>query len=325
MGRRLTVLVFASLIVSACYKSHELGDDGGIRHDLGRGVCVPGANEPVPCGRCGTAYRLCMPDATWGGLSACTGETETCGLDVMLLADVTGSHTGVFQSSADALSNELIIPLGRDADTRVGVSAFADYPFGGYGSSPDVPFIGVLPPTHDVGAVTEAVRHIMFLGGVDQPESEIEGLNDLAGGVPHPTAVPFHCTSGVGGGCWRAAAAWRVIIVMTDTASHSLPGPSGNLVEPYGTDLSPPAPDWDVVRSLLLESGTYVYWIVPNDSGGSGTGFVSAAAQAYELARQLGEDPLEAVTTYDGGTTTGAIAQVRERVITHFGLHTSGP
>ena len=311
--------------------SHELTDgavpDAGPLPDLGMNTCVVGTTEPVPCGHCGQALRTCVSDGRWSAPGACTGETAMCGLDVMLLADVTGSHTGVFRAAADSLANYLVLPLEGDADVRVGVSAFADYPVGGYGTVPpeaDVPFIGVLEPTHDVGSVDSAIRGIMFYGGVDAPESEIEGLNDLSGGMPSPYAVPFVCHSGgVGGGCWRGGAAWRVIVVMTDTASHSLPGPSGALVQPYGSDLVPPAPRWDDVRRQIASSGTYVYWIVPNTTGDASTDNVSASAQAGELARQLGEDPSDAVSIYDGSLsdTQTAIRAVRERLVAHFGIH----
>src|SRR5690242_776796 len=124
MGRHLPVLALASLAIAGCYMSRELGDDAGrptdasrpdighldlgpVMHaDLGTGICLPGTTEPVPCGHCGTAIRSCLGDGTWRVSPDCMGETPTCGLDVMLLADVTGSHTGVFQASADALQSE---------------------------------------------------------------------------------------------------------------------------------------------------------------------------------------------------------------------------
>lgn len=358
MGRTILLFLISAFVASGCYLSHTIDDDGGpcgfrrcfdaspppdLGRDLGHRVdlgppdlgrdagppraCTPGETQPTPCGHCGLATRTCQADSTWGPRGECTGEAERCGVDLMFLADVTGSHTSFFQASEGTLTTDLIVPLETDADVRIGVSAFADYPYSPYGDEGmDKPFIGVLPPTHDVGAVDRAIADIMFLSGGDGPEGMIEGLNDLSGGTPHPTAAPFVCGIGeIAGGCWRPTAAWRVIIVMTDTASHDLPNPRGGLVSPYDQFLNPDGtvaprpPSWATVRANLVASGTYVYWIVPETDS---TAEIPAAEQARELATQLGEDPGEAVATYSAGSPDAAFAVrvVRAAMAAHFGI-----
>jgi len=232
-----------------------------------------------------------------GAPGACTPlPTE---LDVMILADMTGSHAGTISSNARVLATELAAPLLMDSSVRVGVAYFADFPVGFYGSMGDVPFGGSIAPTTDPMAVGAALMSLPMMSGGDLPESGVEALYVLAGGTPHPLARAMTCPSGtLTGGCWRPGAQ-RIVVMLTDVAQHNAPSsavPPGTLVAPYGPDLTPPSPVWIDARSAMLSQGVALFAIVPNTSP-SGP-MEDPSAQLQLLITELGGNPATQIVTY---------------------------
>jgi hypothetical protein len=224
-------------------------------------------------------------------------------VDIMILVDVTGSHTALVRSNAEALANELAEALLLDADVRVGVSVFADFPVSPHGSPGDVPFRGLLVPTGMATMTESTIEMLPSMYGGDGPESGIEALSILAGGAVHPDAEPFDCPAGTEeGGCFRPGS-WRAVVVLTDITQHNAPHPSlpaGTLVEPYSV-VDPDPATWAEARTRMIASGLALFAIVPS-SGGSGVSAWSPAPQLELLADELGQDPSTSVTTYTPGT-----------------------
>jgi hypothetical protein len=270
------------------------------------GGCVPGTSRRVSTGCAAGEYRVRVCDAACvlGDPGPCVaGRPE---LDVMLLVDVTGSHTSIVTANAMVLASELVGTLLADMSVAVGVATFADYPYAPYGGDGDLPFNGILAPTADLAMVEAALRSLPGMGGADGPESGMEALHVLAGGAAHPSSRPFTCAAGrEAGGCWRPLAD-RAIVIVTDISQHNAPHPAampaGSLVEPY-TMVPPPAPPvWMGVRTLLSDGGFGLFAIVPTGSPFGGDVY-QPQPQLELLTRELGEDPTQVVVTYPMGTT----------------------
>lgn len=256
-----------------------------------------------------TAATMCMPFVP--------------AVDVMLLVDVTGSHTALVTAAADALGTEIAGALAADMDVRVGVSVFGDFPHGGYGGGGDVPFRGLVPPTTDTVLVTDTLRMLPFMGGGDGPESGVEALNVLADGTPHPDSDPFTCPVGTsGGGCWRPGAQ-RVVIVITDISQHNVPHPAlagGALVGPY-TGFMPLPVVWADTRREMIATGTRLFAIVPDGSpfGGDEN---QPAPQFALMTTDLGQDPAASMSVYAAGTTdiSAAARDIAAKIAAYTGV-----
>ena len=304
-------------------------DDGGGGTDGGGGRCTAGEVETVSCGRCGTATRTCSDEGRWQ-MGACTGEGTcspgetvslscgvdgtvegrctaacempalSCPLDVMLLIDRTGSHNATVNGNVANIMSRVVDPLLAAGDVRVGVSVFADYPFGSYGRSGDRPFIGLLEPSADASAISSELSSLPTMSGEDLPESAVEGLYVLSGGDPHSTSEPFSCGDGtVAGGCWRRNAE-RAIVVITDIAQHNMPSPTvSGLVAPYAGELG--APTWSDVRPRLTGGEIGLFALVRD----RGERAEDGSRQLRGLVTDLGDDPDQTIVDYavsDGAT-----------------------
>lgn len=268
--------------------------------------CAPGTTTTTTSGCPAGQYRTstCSATCTEGTPGPCMAPPPE--VDVMILVDVTGSHTGFVMGNATALARELAMPLLSDVDVRVGVSSFADFPVGMYGTVGDEPFRGILAPTADIAMVETALRTVPSQAGGDAPESGLEALFVLLGGTPVPSsAVPFMCPSGrVAGGCWRTVAR-RAIVMVTDITQHDMPTTGGVIVSPY--DASVVAATWDSVRARF-GPGTALFALVPAGDGTGGE--FDGETQLRYVATQLGQDPSTSVVTYPMGTSD-VTAQIR--------------
>ncbi len=315
------------------------------------GRARPASCDPVlsSCGACaeGVAFSMCdascrpsMSDCIGGGCTPGTRRRSTMGcamgtyretvcdamcdeglpgpcipfrpeVDVMLLVDNTGSHTSLVMENAARLATELVGGLLADADVRVGVASFADFPRGSYGSSPDEPFRGILAPTADMAMITTALTGIASRSGGDGPESGIEALHVLAGGTPHPDSFPFMCPAGLAaGGCWRASAQ-RAVVMITDITQHNIPQVAGGMpVDPYA-GFTPLPPTWTAARTQMISSGLAFFAIVP-ESGPFGGGFEPPSQMRF-IATELAQDPDASIAVYPSSTrdlTTSARSMV---------------
>lgn len=302
--------------------------DVGPRPDAGRPDaaerCTPGATETAPCGdRCGTRTRSCRADGTWedgrcegegrcvpGSIerrtcgtvevdvvcsAACELEEPSCEVDVVLLFDVTGSHSNLIQMTAPRILDQLAFPLLDTRIVHVGVAYFADYPFNPYGNGGDVPFGGQLQPSPDGDEVLRAIESLPRMGGSDLPESGIEALHQLAGGDPHDTSRPFDCADDrEGGGCYRPGAR-RVVVMFTDITQHGLPTADGSgPVAPYAEFVG--APEWDEVRERMLDEDIELFAVARRRRGSPDQ---NAVGQLRVAVRELGDDPDRRVIQYD--------------------------
>lgn len=177
-------------------------------------------------------------------------QVEVGHADVVFLVDVTASMDQEIDQIKDNLRDR-IAPGIRDTirDARLGVATFADFPVTPCGDPGDVPFSLNLPVTDDVARVQAAVSAIETLQGHDSPESQVEGLYQLATGAGRGAFVPpsFGCPSGgFGYPCFRDDAL-PVVLLFTDAPFHN--GPSGS--NPYECALPvEPAHYADAVAAL---------------------------------------------------------------------------
>ncbi|MET0386735.1 MAG: hypothetical protein ABW321_12290 [Polyangiales bacterium] len=167
-------------------------------------------------------------------------------LDLHFNVDTTASFGGEIANMQGELSRS-IIPglLARVADTRVGVSRFADFPVQPFGmpsvpgtqSRADVPYALLCPVTASLARVTNALREMNnpLDNGADIPEAGAEALYQIATGVglelgrqtsiapfdPAKAAANGGESDAVLGGVGFRATALRVVVHVTDAPSHT--------------------------------------------------------------------------------------------------------
>jgi hypothetical protein len=191
--------------------------------------------------------------------------TAVPALDAFFVMDVTGSMGGAIFNLQQGLTTTIIPGVtGAVADSQFGVGAIADFPIQPYGGEAngcgnglppgiyDQPFLLLQEITSDVNAAITGVNKlsVSFGGspigcGYDGPESQIEGLYQIATGegLSEATGSPPHTdvppnTSGVGGVGFREGA-MPVAVMITDIISHA-PGEAGNCFgQPVGYDDPP--------------------------------------------------------------------------------------
>lgn len=270
---------------------------------FGRG-CTPGTRSRDVTGCPAGQYRdtLCDATCTAGAPGACMPFPPE--VDILLVVDVTGSHTGVVMRNASILATELAGSVLADADVRVGVARFADFMESPYGGPGDEPFAGILAPTDDSSMVTTALTSLPGMGGGDGPESGMEALWVIAGGMPNPQSRPFACPAGlIAGGCWRPAAQ-RAVILVTDISQHNAPHPAlagGALLEPY-VGVTPAPPVWSAVRDRMVSEGIALFGIIPSSTGW-GVDSYEVVPQMELLVTEVGQDPSQSIAVYPVGST----------------------
>lgn len=285
--------------------------------------CTPGTHSRDVTGCPAGQYRDTVCDVTCapGAAGACVAFPPL--VDILLLVDVTGSHTGVVMANASILATELAGTVLRDADVRVGVARFADFQESPYGGMGDEPFGGVLAPTADSAMVTSALTGLPGMGGGDGPEAGMEALWVVSGGTPNPESRPFVCGPGlVAGGCWRPAAQ-RAVILITDIAQHNAPHPAlpaGTLLEPY-TGITPAPPVWTAVRDRMVSEGVALFALIPSATGW-GTDSYEVGPQMDQLIGELGQTPAQSIAVYPAGTTdwTAASREMATMLARYLGL-----
>jgi hypothetical protein len=160
-------------------------------------------------------------------------------LDLHFNVDTTASFGGEIMAMQRELSRTIIPALlTRVADTRIGVSRFADFPYPPFGQSADegradVPFALLTPVTASLARVTNALKQLNtpLDDGADIPEAGAEALYQIATGVGMTwkgtrLIAPFDATKaaadggGSAGGVGFRAGALRVVVHITDAPSH---------------------------------------------------------------------------------------------------------
>lgn len=247
--------------------------------DLGRDAGMPDLSVPddVPC--------IPLPVTRDAGITSVEValEARTSGADVAFLVDVTGSMSGVIDQLQREIRDTLVPALRAEIpDVRFSVSSFADFPVEPYGSPGDVPYITRTPMTSDVDVLERAVGTLVANGGSDGPESQIEGLYQLATGegrVGFSRYIdPAACPVGTfGHPCFRTGVL-PLVFVFTDVTSHEGP----DRADPYDSTFlgTTPATYDDAIVALVARNMPVVtFW-----AGGDAT--IPDAAR--RLARDTG-------------------------------------
>jgi hypothetical protein len=161
-------------------------------------------------------------------------------LDLQFNVDTTASFGGEIATMQRELSRT-IIPglLRRVADTRIGVSRFADFPFLPFGvpasrGRADSPFVLVSPVTASLARVTNALKQLdaPLDDGADIPEAGGEALYQIATGAgmtlgsrrliaPFDAAAAAAEGGGTAGGVGFRTGSLRVVVHITDAPSHT--------------------------------------------------------------------------------------------------------
>lgn len=269
--------------------------------------------------------------------------------DVFFITDTTGSMGG----TVDNVKRTVAGPGGlieRIADTIpdawVGGGQHDDMPFGGYGSSPDEPFIlaiGMTPPDRATEVQT-AFNGIMLHGGADGPESQNQALWQIItgegntwmgtggwGGGATTYTIPAYrdrcLDTGWGAPCFRDGAL-PIIVLFTDICSHNGPPDEDPSCDPY-TGITPEPALWVDTMAEMNRRGAR--FIGVNASGGSTCATVtgpSGFSPCWFLKRTATETgtvdldgnplvydlPNSASTTEFADTVVGAIETVATRV-----------
>ncbi|MCS6797481.1 MAG: hypothetical protein NZ898_02940 [Myxococcota bacterium] len=278
----------------------------------GEGECHPGDSRETSCGRVGRLEQRCSESCRWPRAS--------CPLDVMVLIDVTATHSPIVARNRGRIRDELVRPLLESGDVRVGLAVYSDFsPAGGWISpgTTDVPFQGVVAPTNVREQIESALEVLPATHGGDLPDSGVEALATLAGLDPHPTAKPFDCREGLDrGGCWRPDAE-RAVVILTDAASHEGPTADGRGVHaPYPPFLG--AATWARTRDAL-QAGRIALYAVARDSGPIAE---DARRQLERMCADLGQEPRTSVAFYTEATPDLRVAlrTVREWIVARYGL-----
>lgn len=207
--------------------------------------------------------------------------------DVFFLVDVTGSMGEEIDQVRRRLSDTIIPGIVEQIpDVRFSVGHFADYPQSPYGQprSPggmdgDEVFRMLATSTSDVATVQRAVDRLELQSGGDGPECATEALYLTATGAALPGLVPARsCPTGTVGHPCFAREGSRIILLITDAATHNGPGGSNR----YGADLDFESHTYDQAMSELRAIGAKVLGLY------SGSGFDEGRADLQAIARDTG-------------------------------------
>lgn len=319
MPRSLRSALFLAPLLVACGTKSEIPKPDIVRDAGVDATQEAGTDASIPC------FEVPLDG---GPVNASLDvEAEVGRADIVFLVDVTQS----MQEEIDRIRGrlrDLIVPGVREAipDSQFAVATFADFPVMDYGASGDRPFTLFIPSTGDVTQVQAAVDAIELGDGVDQPESQVEAIYQLATGdgigafVPPSAGCPMR---GVGYACVRRDAL-PIILFFTDAPMHN--GPTGAYIydtSRLGTTAHTYAQALAAVRSIGAR-------VIGFDSG-SGSGRPDLAAFArdtntldgsgrplvYDIGvtgESLGREVVTAVRTFAGSLVQDVDAIARDPV-----------
>lgn len=141
------------------------------------------------------------------------GPPTTTRTDIFFLADNTGSMGGLI-STVQANAASILAQTSSFGDVAWGVGRYEDFPTSPWGNAGNVPWELLTDITTNTAAVTAGIGAWRAFGGNDIPESNFEGLQEMADTVS-----------------WRAGSA-RFAIWFGDAPSHDpadtpgYPGPT---------------------------------------------------------------------------------------------------
>lgn len=195
--------------------------------------------------------------------------------DVFFLTDTTGSMSSTLNAVKRTVSTPGTGLIDRIRETIpdawFGGGQHDDFPFGGYGGTPDEPFrlaIRMTPPEMSA-AVQAAFNAVEIHGGADGPESQTEAIYQLLTGLggtwTYPGSGPYtmrryvgDCLdSGWGAACFRDAAL-PIVVLFTDVCSHNGPPGEDSSCDHY-TGITPAPVQWaDMIAEMNRRGGKFV-------------------------------------------------------------------
>lgn len=163
--------------------------------------------------------------------------------DVFFLMDTTSSMGGAITNLSQSLSTIIDTLAQSIPNIALGVGGYDDFPTGGYGAPPDLPFyllhrIQTVSTQGGKDAVQASVNQLTTHNGGDIPESGWEAVYQAASGVgiqgvgnvtippfdpltAPPAAPPPGESFGDLGGVGFRSGALPIVVTMTDTYSHN--------------------------------------------------------------------------------------------------------
>ncbi|MCA9580504.1 MAG: VWA domain-containing protein [Myxococcales bacterium] len=219
--------------------------------------------------------------------------------DVVFLIDTSSSmgreiaaiRSGIRERLAPAFQAEI-------PDVAIGVAEFVDFPVRPHGGPNDIPFAQLQPVTTDLRRVQEAVDQIELRNGLDEPESQVEALYQLATGeglgayVPPALACP---KDHVAYPCFRPSAL-HVVLLFTDQEFHN-DSVGGN---PYQSIIVPGPHSYDDAVAALAEHDIRVIGF--ESGGGAGLRDLTRLAMDTGAVDGAGE-----ALVFDIGVNGGAL------------------
>lgn len=196
----------------------EIGSDAGVDASIDAGVDAGARCIPIPPGSDEIEVELELP-------------IELRRVDVLFLLDATASMEDEIEEVRDGI-RDVVIPgvLAAIPDPAFGVALTGEFPVLPHGPVGILPYDLRLPMTEDLVRVESALTTVPSWGNEDEPESQIEGLYQVATGegispwVPAASGCPM---GGRGGVCFRRDAL-PVVVMITDAPMNE--GPPG--IEP---------------------------------------------------------------------------------------------
>jgi hypothetical protein len=222
--------------------------------------------------------------------------------DVFFITDTTGSMGGTVTRVKNTVTTPGTGLIDRIRETIpdawFGGGQHDDYPFSGYGGSPDEPFILAIrmtPPERSADVQT-AFNGIALHGGGDGPESQTEAIYQIItgeggtwnGSYTMRRYVGDCLDSGWGAPCFRDAAL-PIIVLFTDICSHNGPPGEDSSCDTYSGITPAPAIWTDTIAEVNRRGATF---IGVNASGGASCSTVigpSGFSPCYFLRRTAEE------------------------------------
>ena len=263
--------------------------------------------------------------------------------DVYFLIDTTGSMQAPLDNVRTSLSRIAAEIRTEIPDIHLGVGHHEDFPFGpafgGYGVAGDEAYVNLQDITDDLAAVQSALNGLTLGNGNDGPESQVEGLFQVATGeggdwtytggarysIPRRRCPAFPDEDGnrIGYPCFRPGAL-PIIVLVTDVIFHN----GVDTRFPGGTayaGISPPPHSFDDAANALRGIGARFIGVGIDGHGdtdmeemGRRTGSVdgSGAPLFYSAASGTVSDAIiDGIQTLAGSTPQ----DVTTRTVNRFG------
>lgn len=194
--------------------------------------------------------------------------------DIFFLTDTTASMGGTLERVKSTVTTPGVGLIDRISETIpdawFGGGQHDDFPFGGYGSGADEPFIlaSRMTPPERAADVQAAFDRIELHFGNDGPESQTEALYQVITGeggswsysgstYSMPRYVGDCLDTGWGAPCFRDAAL-AIVVLFTDICAHEGPPGESSVCDPY-TGIAPTPSRWtEAVDAMNTRGAKFV-------------------------------------------------------------------